>query len=215
MYVARAAVQVWDADALAYETFAPLCDPTAVGPVRSDTTTGRVVWPPPWWSLLIGARSFCLELNTTHGSPKKRGRWHVAAAAVTRTEKKICRAACANSVTFTPSKVMQTLPPGTPKPDTCSVNLLRYCALHDTHTHSLSARAARTYYRPSSSSASLLNTPRERAASSQRSRDCNTHQVAGSVWVSSMPRAATPLSRSEQKKSDAHVGRISFRFGPG
>ena len=57
---------------MAYETFAPLCDPTAVGPVRSDTTTGRVVWPPPWWSLLIGARSFCLELNTTHGSPKKR-----------------------------------------------------------------------------------------------------------------------------------------------
>ena len=71
--MARAAVQVWDADALAYETFAPLCDPTAVGPVRSDTTTGRVVWPPPWWSLLIGARSFCLELNTTHGGPKEGG----------------------------------------------------------------------------------------------------------------------------------------------
>ena len=67
-------------------------------------------------------------------------------------------------------------------------------------THTLSVRVPRrTYYRPSSSSASLFNTPRERAASSQRSRDCNTHQVAGSVLVSSMPRAATPLSRSEQR----------------
>ena len=51
-------------------------------------------------------------------------RGHVATVTRTGSEKKICRAARANFVTCTASKRMQTLPPGTRKPDTCSVNLL-------------------------------------------------------------------------------------------